>query len=93
MSIHLHAEANDLEVENLLAYLDSQSDLAVEEKISLLERTTKWLCASRAIGYSLSPDQGLIRLSVDAIAPMSLLNPDKQVLRHEARQISQEAHK
>jgi hypothetical protein len=82
MSIRLCVEANDGEVENLLAYLDSQSS-SPDDKIYLLERATKWLRASQAIAYSVSPDQGVIQLVLGAPAPTSLLDSDRPVLQHE----------
>ena len=90
MSIRLHVEANDVEVENLLAYLNSQSELHPDDRIYLLERTVKWLRAADEGTYSVNPKTpGLIRLSFDAIAPMSFPPSDKHVPLPEGRQISQ----
>jgi len=93
MPIRLRVEATDSEVENLLAFLDKQSSLQTGEKIYLLERGIKWLRASQAIAYSLSPDQGAIQLSIGGLAPVSLPDPDRRVLQHEEQPISLEVHR
>jgi hypothetical protein len=67
MSIHLNIKAKDDEVENLLAYLQAQYNIPIEDKISLLERTLRWLRASTEDAYDLSVDSlDALQLTVDA---------------------------
>lgn len=54
--IRLTVQANDSEVERLLAYLNTQTPDEIEDSIFLLKRTLKWLCALEDRAYDLSPD-------------------------------------
>jgi hypothetical protein len=94
MSIRFFAEVNDLEVENLLIYLSSQSNSQKEDKIDLLERTIKWLRIINQITYGLTANQVIsVRLSVDSLVADAPLLSDKRVLQSEDRLIFQEGHK
>lgn len=69
MSIRLSIQAEDAEVERLLAFLQTQDNLFIEDKVSLLERALKWLRASMEGTYDLNPDSGaVLQLDVDARA-------------------------
>lgn len=72
MSIHLSIQADDEEVEGLLAYL-KVLPLDVDDKIFLLERTLAWLHSANAKTYSLNSDsEELIHLGVDATSPTAV---------------------
>jgi len=68
--IRLTVQAEDSEVEQLLSYLKVQSEAEIEDSISLLERTLRWLRASMEGHYDLDPScEAVLRLSVDALSP------------------------
>lgn len=95
MSIRLYVEANDAEVENLLAYLALQSDLGNHDKIYLLERTVKWLRAVDESTYSLTSGdpRDSFRLGIDSTAPLSLQHSGMPAQPPEEEAFSQECRK
>jgi len=54
--IRLTVQAKDYEVEQLLSHLNVQSGEEVEDSISLLERTLRWLRAAQERAYDVMPD-------------------------------------
>jgi hypothetical protein len=70
--IRLTVQADDSEVEQLLSHLKIQTDDEIEDSISLLKRTLKWLCALEDRAYDLSPDSLVLsRLAVHPCDPVA----------------------
>ena len=92
MSIHLSIKADDPQVENILAYLDSQQ-LSREDKVYLLERSLKWLRACDTGVYDISPDQGSLSLVVVASSPNYSRLAGKQAAPCAEQSASQASHR
>ena len=76
--IHLTVQAEDVEVEQLLSNLKVQDEGEIEDSISLLKRTLKWLCALQDRAYDLSPDSLILsRLAVHPYVPLASEHDDK----------------
>jgi hypothetical protein len=70
--IHLTVQANDPEVERLLAHLNIQDEDELEDGIFLLERALCWLRASMEGHYKLDPScEAVLRLNVDVPSPIA----------------------
>jgi hypothetical protein len=68
--IRLTVQAEDSEVEQLLSHLDIRDEAGIEDSISLLKRTLKWLCAAQESAYDLMPDpEAIFQIAVDAPSP------------------------
>jgi len=84
MCINLQSEVNDIEVENLLKYFNSQSTVENDEKIAIMERAIKWLHICKDLEYFLNPNPpASIVFSVSSFSPNCALHSDKQVLQNE----------
>jgi hypothetical protein len=76
--IRLTVQANDFEVERLLSYLNAHGEDEIEDSISLLKRTLRWLCAAQERAYDLMPDsEAVFQLAVDDPSPIVSLPSHK----------------
>jgi hypothetical protein len=55
MTIRMTVEAKDPEVENILAYLQTQTFASTDNKISALERAVMWLKSSQPDFFRCDP--------------------------------------
>jgi len=83
MAIRLTVNAEDAEVERLLAHLQSSYKMPTSDKVYLLERAIKWLRATEAITYNLNPDHSdSIHLQLDKIGATTSVPVDTHCVQH-----------
>lgn len=83
MAIQLMVEAEDPEVEELLAYLQAQSRLPIHHQIGVLERAIKWLQVSDSWFFRCDPNlPNSTHLSIHSPGLPSAPNANKPVQHH-----------